>query len=51
MTNIVDESKDKLHDVFRCGLTVIQFHTPDRKEKKNKYLVFFTKGTGPTQWK
>ena len=31
MTNIVDQSKHKLHDVLRCCLTVIQFHTPEKK--------------------
>lgn len=40
VTNIVDESEDKLHDVLRCGLTVIQFHTPDRKEKKAHLITF-----------
>ena len=39
VTNIVDERKYKLHDVLRCRLTVIQFHTPERREKKIIYCL------------
>ena len=39
MTDIVDESKHKLHDILRRCLTVIQFHTPEKEEKHINRLL------------